>query len=102
MVENQKEQSLISQRLIKDHIKVVNGCDASKCDISKKHILSARNAAARYKEVNRLSQAKEIADKNEQREKKRKALEIKENEDHSKYLQLQMEQIEDDLAKLKK
>ena len=65
VVENQKKQSLVSQQLIKDHIRVVNGCDASKCDISKKCILSARNAAACCKEASRLSQAKKIADKNE-------------------------------------
>ena len=46
IVENQKENSLIARRIIKDHIRSVGGID--KVDITKEMIAFARGSKSRY------------------------------------------------------
>ena len=101
LVENQKERSLIAQRVIHDHIRSV--CDGQiPTEIPKKLILSARNAAARYKEAKREQQLMQTAENQALIERKRKALEVKEKENECKRLKMQIQLIEEDISKLKK
>ena len=74
LVENLLEKSLVAQRIVKDHLRANHDGDFSKLKITKPLILSARNAASRYKEAKKLENDKKMMKRERLRKGKRKQL----------------------------
>ena len=71
LVENQKKESLIAQRLVKDYTSACCNGDLSKFPVPKRLILSARNSASRY-EAKRANADKQAQESKAKIERKRK------------------------------
>ena len=102
IVENQKEVSLISQRIVQDHTRAFHDGDPRKFEITKKLILSSRNAASLYREARKEESKKAMLSSCAKKEKKRKLAEIKEKEDMKKKLMLEIDRLDQDISTLKK
>jgi hypothetical protein len=102
IVENQKELSLISQRIVQDHIRSLYDGDPRKFEISKKLILSSRNAASLYREARKEESKKAASSSCANKERKRKLAEIKDKEVQKKKLMLEIDRLDQDMNILKK
>ena len=102
LVENMVEQSLIAQRILKDHVRAKHDGDFFKVDITKPLILSVRNAASRYKEAKKHESNKLVDEERENQERKRKSIELKEKEAERKRLRLQLVELDKDITYLRK
>ena len=102
VVENQKELSLISLRVIQDHTRALYDGDPKEFEITKKLILSSRNAASLYREARKEESKKAESSFSEKKEKKRKLAEIKEKENIRKKLLSEINRIDQDIITLRK
>ena len=102
IIENQKEDSLVAQRLVKDYIHACCSGDLTKFPVPKELILSVRNAASRYKDAKKLTAENRIKEQNASIERKRKAAELKEKVIEQKRLRQQLLDITNEINDLNK